>query len=647
MKSKTSCFNRTIFWKNVTTFWPMWVLYLLYLLGTMPLFVWSQAKADNISNMAQNAQEIANRSYYIVETVLDIQLFPFPVFVFAMAAGLLVFSYLYVPRNANMIHALPVDRRELFVTNYLSGLSFLIVPQLLSFVLTLLVSLASGITHIQYLMTGLLLSVGEAFFAYSLAVLVAMFTGQMIAMPVFFFVINYLYVGCLYLVDMVVTILNYGISDFWNPGASCILSPLYYLNNNVRARLVYGTGAKAGVIEAIGISGIWLVGIYTAVAVVFVVLAYQIYKRRQIETAGDWLSIRVLKPVFRWGVAACGGILLSLFFVEAFIAYAIGIDGNLINAYPWVAGGIIVFGFICFFAAEMLLDKRFRVFTKKRLAEWGCFCAAAVLILTLFELDVFGIERRVPAKEDIETAFVYMDYPVEVAEEDLEDLRKLHAEIVANKKANLENMKNKEGYYYTTIRYYLKDGGKLERRYALPVTEEYLSDAESPAARFLEWERRAENLKKQLFGPGYETNVYQAGSIDRYGEDGTYDAYAMDEEEMTQLLEAVSRDIEAGNLGKYYAYCTGEQNVTYMNEMSFEYRSDDNYYDNYDYYGSYRGAAQTSDATSERVIGENQVYTSVRFGAECTNIIETLEKLGMIDDTWKLMTSEEYDRVVQ
>lgn len=205
MKSKTSCFNRTIFLKNTTTFWPMWVLYLLYLLSTMPLPIWSQAKADY---MEQTAQEIANRSYYIVESVVEIQIFPFPVFLFAMTAGLLVFSYLYVPRNANMIHALPVTRGELFVTNYLSGLSFLIVPQLISFVAMLLVCLANEITHIQYLMTGLLVMMGEAFFAYSLAVLVAMFTGQLIAMPVFFFVTNYLYVGCLYLVATVVELLD-------------------------------------------------------------------------------------------------------------------------------------------------------------------------------------------------------------------------------------------------------------------------------------------------------------------------------------------------------------------------------------------------------------------------------------------------------
>ena len=31
MKSKTSCFNKTIFRKNMTRFWPVWAVYLAYL----------------------------------------------------------------------------------------------------------------------------------------------------------------------------------------------------------------------------------------------------------------------------------------------------------------------------------------------------------------------------------------------------------------------------------------------------------------------------------------------------------------------------------------------------------------------------------------------------------------------------------------
>ena len=37
MKSKTSCFNKTIFRKNVTRFWPVWAVYLAYLFFNMTI----------------------------------------------------------------------------------------------------------------------------------------------------------------------------------------------------------------------------------------------------------------------------------------------------------------------------------------------------------------------------------------------------------------------------------------------------------------------------------------------------------------------------------------------------------------------------------------------------------------------------------
>ncbi len=40
MKSKTSCFNKTIFKKNMTHFWPLWALYSCYLIVSLPVGLW-------------------------------------------------------------------------------------------------------------------------------------------------------------------------------------------------------------------------------------------------------------------------------------------------------------------------------------------------------------------------------------------------------------------------------------------------------------------------------------------------------------------------------------------------------------------------------------------------------------------------------
>ena len=42
MQSKTSCFNKTLFWKHVTRFWPVWGAYLAIWLLAMPVSLLSQ-----------------------------------------------------------------------------------------------------------------------------------------------------------------------------------------------------------------------------------------------------------------------------------------------------------------------------------------------------------------------------------------------------------------------------------------------------------------------------------------------------------------------------------------------------------------------------------------------------------------------------
>ena len=46
MKSKISFFNKTIFEKNMTLFWPVWVIYTLLLLFRIPFSLWLSLQED-------------------------------------------------------------------------------------------------------------------------------------------------------------------------------------------------------------------------------------------------------------------------------------------------------------------------------------------------------------------------------------------------------------------------------------------------------------------------------------------------------------------------------------------------------------------------------------------------------------------------
>ena len=57
MKSKTSFFNRTVFKKNMTLYWPIWVCYLLYGMVKVPGQLWSRLQQQ--TDMTAYARDYA------------------------------------------------------------------------------------------------------------------------------------------------------------------------------------------------------------------------------------------------------------------------------------------------------------------------------------------------------------------------------------------------------------------------------------------------------------------------------------------------------------------------------------------------------------------------------------------------------------
>lgn len=615
-------------------FWPLWVAYFLVLLVLLPVqlcVLLKQLESYGYMDNPGAVQEAKN--YLALGSVIKAGLEPMLIFVFAAMMALAAFSYLYNARSANMMHSLPVTRLELFATNYLSGLLCMIIPELIIFMVTVLICVANQVSCMQYLFLWLLYVLAMTFFAYSLAVCVAMFTGQAFAMPVYYFIVNYLYVGCRYIVCALIALVSYGVSEFWNPGRTCILSPIYYMRNNARARVVYddATGYAVG----ISMKGGGLLAVYALAAVVIVIAAYRIYRRRQIETAGALISIGIVRPVFRWGVAICGGVGITLLVVGTLAEY------YQINIFAGIVICIIIFGFLCFFIAEMLLRKSFRVFQRNRLFEWAGFTAAVLLIAGLFEMDVFGVERYLPDADAIEAAFVCLDYPVQMEPEEIPQLLKLHQTVIENKEECIRQKKeDADQCYDVTFTYFLKDGSKVERCYPLPLTEASLEDVTDPIGQILAWERDPENMHSRIFGYHSEQNRYFSCSVGRYTAEGREDKYTLNESEMKKLLAAVDEDIEEGNFDSYYLYClSSEEADCYYNDLCLEYVNKDGYYDAWDYYQSYGQGQQNA--------GIVRMSSYIIFGPKCVNTVRTLRQLGIINETWKLMKYDEYWEIVE
>lgn len=639
MKSKTSYFNKTIFMKNLTHFWPIWVSILAWNLFIMPFMIYNasiQYAAGNRDYLSQAdmMQQRANDILSLVQVYAE----PILIFIFAVGAAMAVFSYLYNSRAANAMHALPVTRIELFLTNYISGLLFLLIPQLVGFLAGTLVSAMCGYTSMNYLLTGLLLAWGSSFFFYSFTVFVAMFTGQLFAVPIFTLILNLLFVGCKTILNFLMSYISYGITLRIQRGRWDFLSPLFYISGKVNLNWDYSS--EYAVCQ--GITGLDTIACFALVAVALVVLAYLVYRKRDMETAGSLISFSFVSPIFRWGVASCVGIFLGVCF------NAILEPQTPMSTFVVILVFTVVFGTIGFFAAQMLLEKGFRVFQKKRFMECGIFLIVLLFLLVGIELDLFGQEKKVPDAAEVEYAYIDSNYIAGGSDsETIDQIIKVHRQIISSKK-EFESFlyrpktryedRSSAPYCYTTIQYNLKNGSSLQRSYMVPIDRSDLENPDTVFGQMAELNIKPEMYIKYLFCENYDEIKMLSGTFTTETDDENYEAHDLSTEEAEKIYQAVLADIREGNFKEYiynrYFYDEEYDQSAFVDTISLEF--------------SCKGEIRSVFGGYSRTVygyGASQTgYSDIGFDRNCKNIIAALEDIGVIQSEADLTT---FDQQVQ
>ena len=176
MQSKTSCFNLTLLRKNVIRFSPLWIVYSAAWFVAMPLLLGMQLSSDwppKLNDVIQILGAFMTSAGPVVACL------------YGVAVAMAVFSYLYSARSVSLMHSLPIRRSGLFLTNYISGLLFFVVPNLILCGITACVTLVGHVFCPGMLLAWLLGLTAMELFFYSFAVFCAMFTGNLLALPVF------------------------------------------------------------------------------------------------------------------------------------------------------------------------------------------------------------------------------------------------------------------------------------------------------------------------------------------------------------------------------------------------------------------------------------------------------------------------------
>ena len=635
MRSATSYFNFTLLRKNLSRFWPIWGLY-----G----FIWLMLLPVNILVTGEYMSRVDTRilplnfltGYLSVAAALS--------FFFGILTAMAVFSYLYSSRSAAFLHSLPMRREGLFLTNYLSGLAFLIVPNVVVFLVSLVVETAFGILVFSSLFTWLVVVSMLNLFFYSFAVFCGMFTGHILALPAFYGILNVLAAGLCYLLQDMASRFLFGFTGAaWMEEAATWLTPILYLGYHTT--IDYGTENTEACFVGLG-----YVFLLALAGLVFAGLALTVYRRRQLESAGDVVSVGWVRPVFQYGVAFCCGITLGTMFDNIF--------SSLLPRNAWVLlAWMLVWGAFGCFVAAMLLRKSFWVFKPC----WkGCtiFLACLTAAMCLMELDGFGFETRVPDSAQVKSVFIcdmethpddklyWATYGISDPEL-IEGVTELHQRIVeekswleeaANTRSSSWASDEKDGLDIQTeggtslrLQYVLTDGSVMERYYYLPVTTETLTDPNSPDA-MLQALLNTPGLSEEMYLGGVDendrlvdavlTNVWQEGTSRGY-----YTEEYLPAEALAELEEAVRADLAAGNLGRRYLLDDRErlENCCYC-DLQLTYRAAETAKEDQ--------SAKGPDTAPAGTAMQSSTYTiTITLQKSATNTMAVLEKYGIDPDT--------------
>lgn len=388
MRSKTFCFEKTIFRKDLTRFAPLWGLYLLCLVLGMILL---------------HNQPTGVAVYYGFAVSMD-DLLPFMALVnliYALLTAGALFSDLFNSRMCSSIHALPVRRETWFFTHLVSGLSFSLVPTFLAALVALPLLAGTHVTDAWLMAPLWFLGANLQYLCcFGIALLCVQCAGNYLGLGLMYFLLQFSAYLCYDIIRSLYTPLLYGVITPTALASS--LTPLMGMSSSpyyefpMATSRMYDTAYQQGDAFTTTYTVCWdqfgRLGILALAGAAFALGALLLYRRRKVERTGDLLVYPVLEPVIQTAVSiACA---YFAFYTAWSIDYTLTANGPFTSS---IVQLLLLAGLaIGWFGARMVIRRSTRVFQPKSIGHLAILTLALALSLVLTRLDVLGISSWVP-----------------------------------------------------------------------------------------------------------------------------------------------------------------------------------------------------------------------------------------------------------
>lgn len=290
MRTQTSYFNTTALRKDLTRFAPLWGLYTLALLCGLMLL----------------AGDDSEGSYYLADNFSNLHVVMAPVnmgHAFLMAAVL--FGDLFNSRMCNGLHALPLRREGWFAVHTVSGLLSSAVPTAVMTLVALSLLMRSNVENAWQLpLYFWAFSNLQFLFFFATAVFAAQCVGNFVGMGLMYLLLNLGSLMVFEIVDSMFTPLLYGVVT---PAAGFkFLSPVYTMMKQPLFEQDWMRGLERMNTFTFTPTEYWgyLLGC-AGLGLVLLAVACLLYRRRKLETAGEFVALPWLARRWRRCASLC------------------------------------------------------------------------------------------------------------------------------------------------------------------------------------------------------------------------------------------------------------------------------------------------------------------------------------------------------
>ncbi len=456
---KTLLFNKGIYKSNLSRFkWGSILYFVILFFSTSFMFLID--KGGRYSSV--RLEQFVNAGGMIL---LD-EWMAFPVLLATFVptvVAFLVFDMFSSKKHSVFIHSLPCGRCSIYISALLGAFTLMALPVIANGVILILLSvfkcgeLFSVLSCMKWIAVNLVL----LFIMFSVSVFSAGITSSRVALVFINAVLHFLPLVIAFGMSGIAAAYLYGFNDSsdvfiktaleWTPSFSHWMSRqngAVYSGNSLAVNLLSTR-----------------ILIFVAGAILLYALGILLYKKRNVESAGNFVAFKILNPILKYTLTVLGTV--GTFSILQYSNF----ERNFYMVFLLVAVSLILY-----FASEMVLKKNLKVIGAYK--GYLIFAAAMILLNTFIQhTGFFGYETRVPDVSEVESVSISGNWNYRNTFTDDKDVILeavcAHESIIKDIPSVIEP--DRAEYWNMYITYKLKNGREITRRYNDLSEEEHLN----------------------------------------------------------------------------------------------------------------------------------------------------------------------------